>query len=325
MIKEACESESFDREGVLGMEKELDEAWDEEERYWFAKSRSKHLKEGDKNTRFFHASTLMRRRKGSDVGDVILEYFRDIFSANDSCVPENATSVVDRRVTEEMNQRLTRFITSEDVKAVVFDMPIDKSPGPDRMTGLTCMLRDTEERRALTGIKIARDCPSINHILFVDDTLVFCKATVEEGKEIKWILEDYEVALGQKVNMGKCSINFEPRTSPEVRVQVLQVLGMREVSDQGKYLGLPSHIGRRKKEVFQFINVRVKDCIRGWKGKLLSQVRKEVLIKSVSSAIPNFVMNCFQLPIGTVAEMNKAMANFMWASSDGGKGIHWKA
>ncbi|GAA0152562.1 hypothetical protein LIER_11012 [Lithospermum erythrorhizon] len=33
-----------------------------------------------------------------------------------------------------MNRRLKRAITSEEVKAAVFDMPIDKSPGPDGMT-----------------------------------------------------------------------------------------------------------------------------------------------------------------------------------------------
>ncbi|GAA0168566.1 hypothetical protein LIER_23253 [Lithospermum erythrorhizon] len=35
-----------------------------------------------------------------------------------------------------MNRHLTRVVTSEDVKRAVFEMPVDKSPGPDGMTVL---------------------------------------------------------------------------------------------------------------------------------------------------------------------------------------------
>ncbi|GAA0143480.1 hypothetical protein LIER_04153 [Lithospermum erythrorhizon] len=50
--------------------------------------------------------------------------------------------------------------------------------------GLTCMLRDAEIKKGLTGIKISRESPKINHILFTDDTMIFCKANKEEGNEV---------------------------------------------------------------------------------------------------------------------------------------------
>ncbi|GAA0163890.1 hypothetical protein LIER_39678 [Lithospermum erythrorhizon] len=168
------------------------------------------------------------------------------------------------------------------------------------------MLRSAEERRALSGIHISRESPSISHILFADDTMIFCRATLEEAKVVMNILREYEAVSGQMINI-KCSISSSPRTGGRMRGDILVVLGMKEVRDQDKYLGLPSHIGRTKKEIFPYIVGRVEERPRGWKGKLLSQAGKEILIKSVLSAIPNYVMNCFKLPLGIIDNLNSSM------------------
>ncbi|GAA0162175.1 hypothetical protein LIER_39363 [Lithospermum erythrorhizon] len=82
------------------------------------------------------------------------------------------------------------------------------------------------------------------------------------------------------------------------------ILGMQEVSYQGNYLGLLSHIGRSKREVFRYIMGKVEDRMRGWKGKLLSQAGKKVMIKAVTSAIPIFVRKCFKLSVGIIDNLN---------------------
>ncbi|GAA0139421.1 hypothetical protein LIER_35086 [Lithospermum erythrorhizon] len=161
--------------------------------------------------------------------------------------------------------------------------------------GLTSMLRMMEARRALTGLKIRRGSPSVSHILFAEDTFVFCRATVEEGETFMQILEDYELASGHKVNVEKTTVSFERRTRGRSREAVMRILKMKEVEDQGKYLGLTSHISRTKKEFFKFVRKWVDERIKGWKGKLLSQPRNEVLIKAVATTIPNYVRNYFKL------------------------------
>ncbi|GAA0174440.1 hypothetical protein LIER_27830 [Lithospermum erythrorhizon] len=180
-------------------------------------------------------------------------------------------------------------------------------------------------QKLLNGIKIARDRPSINHILFANDTMIFCRAKVEEGQELMAIHRDYETASGQKINVGKSFVCLDPEVQGMRRRSIASVLGMREVQDQGKYLGLPSYIGRTKKEVFKYLVAKVEDRIKGWKGKLLSQEGPEVMIKSVASAIPNFVMNCFKLPVGIIDALNSLMAKIFWANSDKVRGIHWKS
>ncbi|GAA0155444.1 hypothetical protein LIER_13171 [Lithospermum erythrorhizon] len=45
-----------------------------------------------------------------------------------------------------------------------------------------------------------------------------------------------------------------------------------------------------------------------------------MMIKSVTTAIPNFVMNCFKLPAGIIDDLNRTMARFLWANGEGEKG-----
>ncbi|GAA0176102.1 hypothetical protein LIER_29157 [Lithospermum erythrorhizon] len=144
------EGDHCDKDEVMGLERELDEACGEEEKYWRLRSKEKHLKDEDKNSKFFHMSTKLTCRKylilgmedgegpsktGADnVEAIVLDYFRTIFSANELCHPELVTTHVERRVTEAMNQRLTRADSSDEVKRTVLEMPADKTPGPDGMT-----------------------------------------------------------------------------------------------------------------------------------------------------------------------------------------------
>ncbi|GAA0150348.1 hypothetical protein LIER_37103 [Lithospermum erythrorhizon] len=50
---------------------------------------------------------------------------------------------------------------------------------------------------------------------------------------------------------------------------------------------------------------------------MLSQAGKEIMIKSVTSAIPMYVMNCFKLPVGLIDNLNSLMAKFFWENTEG--------
>ncbi|KAK9282325.1 hypothetical protein L1049_005239 [Liquidambar formosana] len=92
---------------------------------------------------------------------------------------------------------------------------------------------------------------------------------------------------------------------------------------QEKYLGLPAIIGQSKKSLFASIREKVETRVGGWKGKLLSQARKEVVLKSVALAMPNFAMFCFKLLVGLCREINSCLTNFWWGSNENNKKIHW--
>lgn len=47
-----------------------------------------------------------------------------------------------------------------------------------------------------------------------------------------------------------------------------------------------------------------------WKEHLLSKGGKEVLIKSVLTVIPLYIMSCFDLPLALCKDLNSVIANF---------------
>ena len=82
------------------------------------------------------------------------------------------------------------------------------------------------------------------------------------------------------------------------------------IEDLGKYLGLPPIIGRGKKQAFMEIKQKIENKLQGWKGKLLSQAGKEILIKSVAQAIPVYTMSVFRLPDDLCKEINSMVGRF---------------
>ena len=63
--------------------------------------------------------------------------------------------------------------------------------------------------------------------------------------------------------------------------------------------------------------------LQGWQEKLLSQARREVLIKAVVQAIPTYTMNCFKLPIGLCEELEGLIMRFWWGQRGDRWKIHW--
>ncbi|XP_031105088.1 uncharacterized protein LOC116009989 [Ipomoea triloba] len=98
------------------------------------------------------------------------------------------------------------------------------------------------------------------------------------------------------VNFNKSSVCFSRNTSRDDREGVVSVLGVAQAPNFGKYLGLPAFVGRNKKAVFSYVEDKINQSVGSWSKKLISQVGKEVLLKSVAQSMPTFSMSVFLLP-----------------------------
>ena len=108
------------------------------------------------------------------------------------------------------------------------------------------------------GIRVARNSLRINHLLFADDTMFFTKSDPKSCATLMEILQAYEAASGQKINTGKSSISFSGKTPQDIRTRVKAQLGIEKEGGVGKYLGLPEHFGRKKKDLFASIVDKMK-------------------------------------------------------------------
>ena len=58
----------------------------------------------------------------------------------------------------------------------------------------------------MEGVVVCRGGPSISHLFFADDSLIFCKARLEECDALQHVLKVYEESSGQQLNRAKIYI-----------------------------------------------------------------------------------------------------------------------
>lgn len=125
----------------------------QEEILWRQKSRIRWLKEGEKNTKFFHKTTVQRRMHNqisqltnaqgeiietqADMEQEFLQYFKTMSqepNINRTGEIETIVNNIPRLITEEHNTLLLKPINLEEVEAAVKLLKTGKAPGPDGFT-----------------------------------------------------------------------------------------------------------------------------------------------------------------------------------------------
>lgn len=156
-------------------------------------------------------------------------------------------------------------------------------------------LKAQEEGR-MQGIKVARNSPSLNHLLFADDTMFFCRSDQATCRELANILEKYESVSGQSINLQKSTVTFSAKTPIETRCRVKEILRISGEGGIRKYLGLPKYFNCKKKDVFAGIVDRIRQRAHSWSSRYLNGAGKLVLLKAILSALPLYTMSCFKIP-----------------------------
>nr|ABA98510.1 retrotransposon protein, putative, unclassified [Oryza sativa Japonica Group] len=190
--------------------------------------------------------------------------------------------------------------------------------------GLSLLLEEKVRLGAITPVKVCRGAPSISHLLFADNTLLFFKAKREEAVVIKEVLECYADGTDQLINPGKCSIMFGDISDLSIRQEISSVLQVANSDFDDKYLGFPTPQGRMHKGKFQNLNERIWKRTMLWGKKFLSAGGKEILIKAVLQSIPVYVMSLFKLPGSVCNDLVKAIRNFWWGADNGKRKTHWR-
>lgn len=180
-----------------------------------------------------------------------------------------------------------------------------------------------QRRGTIAGVQVARGCPKINHLLFANDTMFFAKTNERSVEALKMVIHKYETASGQAINAAKSAITFSKKTPAEVRERVKASLGITMEGGVGKYLGLPEHFGRKKKDLFTSIVDRLNQKAASWSSRQLSSAGKLTMIQSVLSAKPSHSMMCFKLPKSLTKRIQSALTRFFWDSKPGEKKICW--
>ena len=172
--------------------------------------------------------------------------------------------------------------------------------------GLSTLIRKAVANGSMRGVFICKGGPLLSHLFFANDSIILCKASIEECDALQRVLSVYEAALGQQLNRAKTSLFFSSNTLKEVQKEIQSRFEAQVINQHEKYLGLPLLVGKNKKNSFKEIKVK----LAGWKEKLLLKAGKEILIKAVIQAIPMYSMSCFKIPNSLCDELTSLMRNF---------------
>ncbi|PNX92520.1 ribonuclease H, partial [Trifolium pratense] len=134
------------------LQKELDDVLYQEELLWFQKSREKWIKFGDRNTKFFHAQTVIRRKRNKIHGitlpcgawctdDTILQeeakkIFKNLFAPPNNSPHCSFDVAVVPKLDAEQVQTLLHHVSKEEVFIALNQMHPLKAPGPDGFQGV---------------------------------------------------------------------------------------------------------------------------------------------------------------------------------------------
>ncbi|KAK0588895.1 hypothetical protein LWI29_006742 [Acer saccharum] len=128
------------------VEGELDDFLKVEEVFWKQRAKVSWMKEGDRNTRFFHAKASARKKRNflsglrddsgvfqteeSVMEGIISEYFSSLFASSQPSrqQTELVLNSVENVLAPNMREELDSPFTAEDVRVVLFQMHPDNSP-----------------------------------------------------------------------------------------------------------------------------------------------------------------------------------------------------
>ena len=92
----------------------------------------------------------------------------------------------------------------------------------------------------LSGFPVGReaiDPLKISHLLFADDTLIFCEANPDSLTYLRVMLTCFEATSGLRVNLGKSEL-VQVGEMPHLE-ELADILGCKTATLPMKYLGLP--------------------------------------------------------------------------------------
>lgn len=123
---------------IADLKSELSKAYSREEIFWTQKVRVRWLKEGDRNTGFFHNSVNSRRRKNQinrmqredgtwcfdmqEIGIEIESFYQQLFTSSSPNEFEEILAGIYLTMTAQMNEALIQPFEQKEIKATFMSM-----------------------------------------------------------------------------------------------------------------------------------------------------------------------------------------------------------
>jgi hypothetical protein len=181
------------------------------------------------------------------------------------------------------------------------------------MEALSKMLIVIVNRGLLLGFSVnSRTSKAVNvsHLLFADDTLVFCGANPNHLRYLRVLLLCYEAVSGLKVNLAKLAL--VPVGNVVDVGSLADILGCEVSSLSLNYLGLPLGACFKAKPIWNGVVEKIERQLASWKQMYLSKGGRITLIKSTLPNLPTYMLSLFLIPANVANRIEKLYRDFLW-------------
>ena len=150
----------------------------------------------------------------------------------------------------------------------------------------------------------------VNHLSFVDDTILFTSGRTKTLQLILQNLKDYEETSGQMINSDTSHFLVHMNVFNSTKDKIRRITGFKQKQGPITYLGCPLFMGKpRISHLFYLIN-KVICRITGWQKKHLSYGERVVLINHVLQDHPIHLISTITPPSTILKQIQMLKADF---------------
>eukprot|EP00253_Pinus_taeda_P015705 PITA_15705 len=177
--------------------------------------------------------------------------------------------------------------------------------------GLGRYFKKEARERKIQGLRLWGNRTTVTHQQFVDDIMIYCKATLKEVNRIKKILELFMDGSGMEVNKDK-STTFFFNTAEPVKNHLTRVMGYRTGDLPTKYLGTMLDTSTLKIGNWKNIIEKIMKRLDNWTFRALNLAVRVVLLKATIQAIPIYPLSVMAAPKGICNKLVEIYRKFLW-------------
>ena len=286
---------------------ELDHTLDQIDMLWYQKARVHQIRDGDRNTKYFHASTIVRRRinriealRDSDnfwqhdpemIQGMVTDYFRQLFSEEANNLPgEPLRTMGFPPLSAHWSQDLARPFTPEDVRLALKGMHPFKAPGPDGFHAVFFQrfwhLVGADVNDTVLNILVGNELPQL-----LNDTFITLIPKVPNPERVQQLRPIGLCNVVYKL-VTKCIVNRLKRVLP-LLISPMQssFIPGRQITDNIIVMQELLHTMRRKSGTKGWMAIKL-DLEKAYDRLRWSFIRETLDLMHLPSSLVNVIMNC---------------------------------
>ncbi|KAH0700920.1 hypothetical protein KY284_015135 [Solanum tuberosum] len=318
------------------------------------------FKEGDPNTKYFHALMRGRRRRlflhkidndneewiqgEEQIAQAACEYYQQIFQGQNDRIDDRILQNIPTVVTPEQNEMLQAIPTMEELRQVVFSMNPNSAAGPDGIGGKFYQVGWSIIKEDLLAAVQSFFCGNIMPKFMSHACLVLLPKTEQPTKftDLRPIsLSNFSNKIVSKIlSMRLATIlplllsdnqsGFVRGRSIIESIMLAQEIthdrhSLKLIMDRlGEYESTSGQLINKAKSHFMVPDNTAQDIIHTIKeARLLSFGGRITLIKHALQSIPIHTMAALSPPSTTIKYIENIIADFYWGRGQNKRKYHW--